>query len=92
MSEKEISKATDCEVKPGPRIALIISKDRIESYRLIADSDTETKEASAIMERIAPALDLIDATLAACRIRKRLINPVDQRVYQFTKSEVPENT
>lgn len=75
-----------------PHVVLVISDERIESYRLIGDTEEEKGQAKAILERIAPALDVIDATLQACQERKRLINPVDQRVYQFTKAEEPENT
>jgi hypothetical protein len=63
----------------APRVVLIISQTGIEACRIMGDTDEQTADARAILEKIAPSLEVIESTLAAGRIRQGLIDPVDRK-------------
>lgn len=63
----------------GPHVILIISQTGIETCRIMGDTDEQTADARAILEKIAPSLEVIESTLAAGRIRQGLTDPVDRK-------------
>lgn len=57
----------------GGRVVLVIGPGGIESVRAVGQTDEETARAEALIERIAPGIDLIETIVP----RPFLVDPVE---------------